>query len=372
MARDGFLELEGVQKAFGGTAVLEGLDLDIRRGEFVTLLGPSGCGKTTTLRLIAGFMPADAGTIRLDGRLLSGAGVSVPPEKRGIGLVFQSYAVWPHMTVRQNVGLPLRIRKQSRAQIEARVAEVLRLCRLDGLADRAPHQLSGGQLQRVALARALVYDPPLVLLDEPLSNLDVELREELRRELYHLHRTLDTTFVLVTHDQVEAMSLSDRVVVMRQGRIEQVGAPQDIYANPQTEFVARFLGSANMLQGVVADAAWGPGGAACLVQAGPLRLSVRAWAGARLGEAVSLALHPEAIRLGAAGPDRVAEGVVQAAFFLGRTQEVLIALDGLELRAMQVRGQGYKPGDRVGVGIPADAAIAIGRPPMPAPASAAA
>ncbi len=359
MADDGFLELDGVSKSFGGATVLDGIDLRVRRGEFLTLLGPSGCGKTTTLRLVAGFMPTDGGTIRLDGRVLSGAGDPVPPERRGIGLVFQSYAVWPHMSVRENVALPLRIRKRPRAVREARVAEVLRLCRLEPLADHAPHQLSGGQLQRVALARALVYDPPLVLLDEPLSNLDVELREELRGELHRLHQTLDTTFVLVTHDQVEAMSLSDRVVVMRQGRIEQVGTPPDIYANPQTEFVARFVGSANLVQGIVSEAT--PGGP-CLVRAGQLSIQVRGWPGAGPGQPVTLAIHPEAIRLLPAGPEDRDAATVQATWFLGRTQEVQVTQDGLELRVVQTRGQNLRTGDRVSVRIPPDAAIPIGHP----------
>jgi ABC-type Fe3+/spermidine/putrescine transport system ATPase subunit len=277
------------------------------------------------------------------------------------------------MSVRKNIELPLRVRKVPGAEIRRRVDETLQLCRLDGFADRDPHQLSGGQLQRVALARALVYRPRLVLLDEPLSNLDVALREDLRREIGRLHKLIGATFVLVTHDQVEAMSLSDRVVVMRQGRIEQIGAPEEIYRSPRTEFVAQFVGAANLLQGSIvaaaatdsaADAA-AAAPARCRVRVGGLTLAVRAWAGAAEGEAATLAVHPEVIRILAPGQgdraENLFEGTVRAAYFLGRTQEIVVDVEGVELRTVQVRSETFHAGQPVLLSIPGDAIIPLGR-----------
>ena len=360
-AAEGFLELQGVGKDFGAFTAVDGCTLSIAQGEFVTLLGPSGCGKTTTLRMIAGFLQPDRGEIRLAGEVLSSPGANVPPERRDIGMVFQSYAVWPHMSVRQNVELPLKIRHVGKAERSQRVDDVLRLCRLDALADRSPHQLSGGQLQRVALARALVYRPRLILLDEPLSNLDVALREELRREIHRLHEASGATFVLVTHDQVEAMSLSDRVVVMNGGRIEQVGAPHEIYEDPRTDFVASFVGSANLLNGVVRGGE-APGGRR-RVAVGGMVMEVRAWEGAVDGQAVTLALHPEGVRVGdqPGRGDQVFDGVVRAAYFLGRTQEVIVALGDVELRAVLVRGRKFVAGEAVRVSVDPEVAIPIGR-----------
>jgi len=364
-----FLELDGLRKEYNGVVALTDCSLAIGRGEFITLLGPSGCGKTTTLRAIAGFVRPDAGEIRLDGSVLSAASAHVAPEKRDIGMVFQSYAVWPHMSVRKNIELPLRLRKVPGAEIRRRVDETLQLCRLDGFADRDPHQLSGGQLQRVALARALVYRPRLVLLDEPLSNLDVALREDLRREIGRLHKLIGATFVLVTHDQVEAMSLSDRVVVMRQGRIEQIGAPEEIYRSPRTEFVAQFVGAANLLRGSIAAAAPAAGGAdaaaRCRVRVGGLTLAVRPWAGAAEGDAVTLAVHPEVIRILPPGQgdraENLFEGTVRAAYFLGRTQEIVVDVEGVELRTVQVRSETFHAGQPVLLSIPGDAIIPLGR-----------
>jgi ABC-type Fe3+/spermidine/putrescine transport system ATPase subunit len=361
-----FLQIQGIRKAYGSVTALDDCSLEIHRGEFVTLLGPSGCGKTTTLRMVAGFVRPDGGTIRIGDRVLSSDGVFVPPEKRGIGMVFQSYAVWPHMSVRANVELPLRLRGIGRAEARHQASEVLELCRLGKLADRDPHQLSGGQLQRVALARALVYKPELVLLDEPLSNLDVALREELRHELHLLHKAMGATFVLVTHDQVEAMSLSDRVVVMRDGRIEQVGAPQEIYRSPRTDFVAQFVGAANLLEGRIEDIVRTGDRVRCAVRVKDLILHVRGWDGARTGAAVTLAVHPEAVRLGEAATatansgDNQYEGVVRAAYFLGRTQEAVVDIGGVELRAVQVRGRTFVEGERIPLSVAVDSVIAIG------------
>ncbi|MES3002427.1 MAG: ABC transporter ATP-binding protein [Pseudomonadota bacterium] len=358
-----FLSLAHVGKRYGDAPVVEDFDLTVGRNEFITLLGPSGCGKTTTLRMIAGFVQPSSGEISLEGRSLSSASAHVSPEHRNIGMVFQSYAVWPHMTVRQNVELPLKLRKLPSADVRRRADEMLDLCRLGKLADRSPHQLSGGQLQRVALARALAYRPSLVLLDEPLSNLDVALREELRHELHQLHKAIESTFILVTHDQVEAMSLSDRVVVMRDGRIEQIGVPAEIYRAPATDFVAHFVGSANVLDGVVE--AIEPGDRVrCRVRVGALVLSVRAWVNVEVGDHVSLAVHPEAVQLLGGEPGVMSEnrfeGRVMSASFLGRTQEAVIDVGGIEMRAVQLRGVAPAEGENVTVSISPEAIVPIG------------
>jgi iron(III) transport system ATP-binding protein len=250
------IALEGVFKSFGATPVVRGLTLDVREGELVSLLGPSGCGKTTTLRMLAGLEHPDAGVIRIGGETVAGPGVRIPPERRGLGMVFQSYAVWPHRSVEQNVAYPLALRRLPKAEIAARVGEALRWVRLEALATRMPHELSGGQLQRVALARALVSGPRVLLLDEPLSNLDAALREELRAEIAALRARLGTTMVFVTHDQGEALALSDRIAVMNRGIIEQVDAPERLYREPLTPFVAAFVGGANVFAGEVREGAF--------------------------------------------------------------------------------------------------------------------
>lgn len=245
------LEVNGIRKVFDGTVALARVDFAPENGEFVTILGPSGCGKTTLLRLIAGFEVPDGGSIMMDGRPVSTgeAGVLVPPEKRNLGMVFQTYAIWPHMTVAQNIAYPLRLLKHSKSQIDRRVAEVLELVSLTGLERRLPNQLSGGQQQRVALARAIAPEPNLLLLDEPLSNLDAKLRERTRRDLRLIQQELGITTVLVTHDQAEAIELSDRIVVLSAGSVEQVGTPPELYRRPGNRFVADFLGAANLLPG---------------------------------------------------------------------------------------------------------------------------
>jgi ABC-type Fe3+/spermidine/putrescine transport system ATPase subunit len=240
------VELTALRKAYGATPVVKHVSLSIASGEMVALLGPSGCGKTTTLRMIAGLEIPDAGRISIDGRDVT----AQPPEARGLGMVFQSYAVWPHRTVAENVEYPLKLKGLGRAEREAKVKQALGWVRLEALADRRPDALSGGQLQRVALARALVADPRVLLLDEPLSNLDVQLREELRAEIATLRARLGTTMVYVTHDQGEALALADRVAVMNKGVLEQVAAPQVLYGEPATPFVARFVGGANVVDAI--------------------------------------------------------------------------------------------------------------------------
>lgn len=240
----GGLSVRGLVKRYGAFAAVAGIDLEIRRGEFLTLLGPSGSGKTTLLMMIAGFQEATEGDILLDGTSIAGT----PAEKRNFGMVFQGYALFPHMTVAENIGYALSVRGRPKAEISAKVAEMLELVQLQGLETRLPAQLSGGQQQRVALARALSFSPPVLLLDEPLGALDRKLRIEVQGQLKDLHRRVGTTFIYVTHDQDEALSMSDRVVIMRAGRVEQVGTPEELYTGPRSEFAASFLGKSNFLR----------------------------------------------------------------------------------------------------------------------------
>jgi ABC-type Fe3+/spermidine/putrescine transport system ATPase subunit len=243
------LKLSGVSKRFGGFLAADNIDLELQSGEFVSLLGPSGCGKTTTLRMIAGFVDPTAGSIEMDDQILSSPAGSVPPDRRQMSMIFQSYAIWPNMTVEQNVAFGLELRKIAKAEVKRRVGEMLEVVHMNHLADRYPAELSGGQQQRVALARAIVIRPQVLLLDEPLSNLDATLREEMRFEIRRLHDEFHVTTVYVTHDQAEAMVTSDRIAVMNQGRIEQVDQPRALYNQPKTRFVAGFIGRTNFLEG---------------------------------------------------------------------------------------------------------------------------
>ncbi len=243
------LSLVGLGKTFGRVPAVEDVSLSLRSGEFVSLLGPSGCGKTTTLRMIAGFMKPTTGRIEVNGQTVSSPTTVVPPERRGMSMIFQSYAIWPNMTVGQNVAFGLKLRKISSAEVTQRVHRILDTVRLRHLQDRYPAELSGGQQQRVALARAIVIEPEVLLLDEPLSNLDANLREEMRSEIRRLHDAFQITTVYVTHDQSEAMVTSDRIVVMNHGRIEQVDDPVSLYRRPKTRFVAGFIGRTNLLDG---------------------------------------------------------------------------------------------------------------------------
>jgi iron(III) transport system ATP-binding protein len=340
--------LSGLAKSFGSQVALHGIDLAIGHGQLVCLLGPSGCGKTTTLRLIAGFIEPSAGTIRVGDRLVSSPERSVPPEQRNMSMIFQSYALWPHMTVRENVGYGLRLRRLPRDEIARKVDAILAVARLSALAERYPTELSGGQQQRVALARALVVEPETLLLDEPLSNLDANLREEMRFELRRLHDAYRYTTVYVTHDQAEAMTTSDVVVVMNAGRIEQVGSPEEIYAAPRTEFVARFIGGTNILRGrnVAGD----------VVAVGELALQCGAGRLDPSGEtAVSVRFHD--IRLSIAPPDgsvgNMAPGRVVRHAFLGATRDYLVELSGgATLRVTAPAAQSLAPGSEVWVHLP--------------------
>ncbi|CAM3296641.1 MULTISPECIES: ABC transporter ATP-binding protein [Saccharibacillus] len=247
------IQITQLEKSFGSFRALQSIDLSIANGEFVAILGPSGCGKTTLLRLLAGFERPSGGEIRIDEVVVASPSAALPPEKRHIGMVFQNFALWPHMNVTEHIRFPIRSHKKTPPAIRAaesrRIAEVLKLIGLESLAERMPSELSGGQKQRVAIARAIAARPSLLLMDEPLSSLDAMLRMDMRREIQSVHRSTGTSIVYVTHDQGEALAMADRIVVMREGRIEQVGTPQDIYLRPQTEFVARFVSKSNLLPG---------------------------------------------------------------------------------------------------------------------------
>ncbi|MBV8446616.1 MAG: ABC transporter ATP-binding protein [Hyphomicrobiales bacterium] len=321
-----FLEIENLRKLYGAQVGVQHFDIAVERGEFISFLGPSGCGKTTTLRMVAGFEQPSGGSIRIDGRDV----VGLRPNQRNIGMVFQSYALFPNMTVAQNVAFGLKIAKRPEAEIKPRVAEMLQMIKLPQLGDRYPYQLSGGQQQRVALARALAGSPQLLLLDEPLSALDAKIRASLRSEIRDLQRKLGITTIYVTHDQEEALAMSDRIVVMSDGRIEQLGTPFEIYNRPRTRFVASFVGTLNILRGQVIDPAKG----VVRVDEQDIRLDQQI-PNAGPGEARAIAVRPEAVTLGEAGADRNAmKGTIEEVSFLGaivrvrvRFKDNLISLD---------------------------------------------
>ncbi len=334
---DDYLTIRDLTKSYDGkTKALDRVSLGARKGEFVTFLGPSGSGKTTTLMLIAGFEAADGGSVRVGGVEMAG----VPPHKRGIGVVFQNYALFPHRTALQNVMFPLQMRSVAHAKAEAKAREMLDLVGLADLASRHPRQLSGGQQQRVALARALVFDPALLLLDEPLGALDKNLREQMQLEIKRIQRALLVTTVFVTHDQSEAMALSDRIVVFEGGRIQQDGAPLDIYLRPRTEFVARFVGDSNLLEARIADRAQG---IAEVEGLGRVQLDPAATASAPDG--VTLLLRPEALQPSGAEANRLTLAVEEVVQF-GDSALVLGQVGGVTLRA-RIAGraaQGLAPG----------------------------
>jgi putative spermidine/putrescine transport system ATP-binding protein len=325
-----FLDLSDVRKNYGPNTVVHKFDLDVERGEFISFLGPSGCGKTTTLRMVAGFEVPSAGAIRIDGKDIT----RLRPNQRNVGMVFQSYALFPNMTVADNVAFGLKIAKKSPAEIASRVEEMLKIIKLPHLGGRYPYQLSGGQQQRVALARALAIKPQVLLLDEPLSALDAKIRVSLREEIRSLQRNLGITTIYVTHDQEEALSMSDRIVVMNEGRVEQIGAPFEIYNNPKTRFVASFVGTLNILKGKVVDPAAGK-----IAIDGQELFAARSIGHLQAGAACSAALRPEAATLQEAanresGPRNRMVGTIEEVSFLGsvvrirvRFQENTISLD---------------------------------------------
>ncbi|MFO1161698.1 MAG: ABC transporter ATP-binding protein [Reyranellaceae bacterium] len=313
------LTLDRVSKSYGTTKALDEVSLTIARGEFLTLLGPSGSGKTTMLMSIAGFVAPTSGEIRLDGAPIQ----HLPPERRNFGMVFQGYALFPHLTVARNIAFPLEVRGVPRDEIARKVREAVELVQLDGLVERLPRQLSGGQQQRVALARALVFSPHLLLLDEPLSALDRKLRADMQVELKEFHRRVGLTFIYVTHDQEEALSMSDRVAILNHGRLLQLGAPAELYERPATRFVAEFLGKSNFLAGTVEQS--GPGGFT-LRSGGALFLQTGQGPVAALGEKILLALRPERIAIVGDGPlpANVIDGTIASWSYLGTSFHLLV------------------------------------------------
>jgi iron(III) transport system ATP-binding protein len=330
------LAIEGLTCRFGASVAVDQLDLAVPEGALLCLLGPSGCGKTTTLRAIAGLIAPAAGRILREGELLSAPGSVVPPEKRRMAMIFQSYALWPHMTVAGNVAYALKLRGLGRAEMEAQVAAVLRAVHLEAMAERLPAELSGGQQQRVAIARALAMQPRTLLMDEPLSNLDASLREEMRHELRRLHEAHGVTTVYVTHDQAEAMATADLVAVMQEGRLAQLGPPEAVYAAPANAFVARFLGGTNLIPGRHLGRA--------TVDCGAFALACASGEPAADGAAV-VAIRPHAVTLARAPGPNIVAARLRRATFLGPVREVEAeAPGGIVLRA-SLPADAALPGD---------------------------
>jgi putative spermidine/putrescine transport system ATP-binding protein len=352
-AAGGAVWLRNVVKRYGEQVVIDGLELSVRPGEFLTLLGPSGSGKTTLLMMVAGFVHPNAGDVLVDGVSVLGK----PPHQRGIGVVFQNYALFPHLTVSQNVGFPLEMRKLRRADIEQKVRASLELVQLSGLERRLPRQLSGGQQQRVALARAMVFRPPALLMDEPLGALDRRLRQQMQIEIKHLHRALGVTVIYVTHDQEEALTMSDRVAVMRDGRLEQVDPPRELYDAPATGFVATFVGESNLIDCSVRQRGGGrqqvesATGRTFLVQGG--------WTPAPPDGPAALCVRPEQVRLlcEAERADNEVPGCVADVIFQGESTRVLVATERGECISARVTGRDQarvRVGDSVRLGWNAD------------------
>ncbi len=360
------IAIAGLTKRFGDVGAVNDLHLEVRPGELVALLGPSGCGKTTTLRLVAGFLSPEAGEIRVGDRVLSSPTVVVPPERRRMAMIFQSYALWPHMTVSQNVAYGLRFAGVGRADRDRKVEEMLRAVQLGGYGGRYPGELSGGQQQRVAVARALVVEPEILLLDEPLSNLDASLREEMRFEIRRLHERFSITTLYVTHDQAEAMVISDRVAVLRDGRVAQIGLPAEVFERPRTRFVAEFVGKTNLIDAVADGAGW--------VRRDDLRLRVpaatppAAASGAPVQTgAVVVSIRPHQIALGPRGVPAgdgaasVLTGTVVRASYLGEAIDYQVALDGSDV-VLRITGPTPAracPGEAVSVTVPAEACVLL-------------
>jgi iron(III) transport system ATP-binding protein len=349
------VELKGLTKHYGDAVAVDGVSLRVEHGQLVCLLGPSGCGKTTTLRLIAGFIEPSAGEIVVGGKVLSSTARTVPPEGRNMSMIFQSYALWPHMTVAENVAYGLKIRKLDKATIDGKLKAILSTARLEALADRYPGELSGGQQQRVSLARALVVEPETLLLDEPLSNLDANLREEMRFEIRRLHDRYRYTTVYVTHDQSEAMTTADLIAVMNHGKVEQLAPPEEIYSHPRSEFVARFIGGANILRGPALDEA------RVSVAGATLRTTGRTLTA---GKPVALSVRQHEIAIAAEKPqsttDNHLHAVVTRQVFLGSARDYTVALDDkTELRVTAPPGRNIAPGEGVWLHLPAEQVRAL-------------
>ena len=358
----GAVRVEGVSKAFGGVAAVRDVTLAVEPGEFVTLLGPSGCGKTTLLRLLAGFEEPDSGRLLISGRDMAG----LPSYERPVNTVFQHYALFPHLSVAGNVAFGLRRSAYPPAEIPSRVAKALEMVRLQGLGERRIDQLSGGQKQRVALARAMVLEPDVLLLDEPMAALDLKLRKEMQVEVKNLQERLRTTFVFVTHDQDEALVMSDRIAVMSEGRIEQVGAPEQLYERPRTRFVADFLAVRNFLEATVAEVA---GGFATLRTKGGLLVRARDDGAWRTGESVLVGIRPERIAIadGGASDASALAGVIDDEIYLGDTTDWRVRL-GEELVTVSegaATAQARRRGDTLRLVFPPDAILRLEASPSP-------
>ena len=346
------LRLVNIAKSFGDFKAIDDLNLEIGDGEFVTLLGPSGCGKTTTLRTIAGFYVPDAGEVYIKERLVN----DIPPSRRNTGMCFQSYALFPHMSVFDNVRFGLRMRGVSFDEQKRRVDDALRMVELEQLGARKPAELSGGQQQRVALARAIVIEPDVLLFDEPLSNLDAKLRESVRVEIRNLQKRLGITAVYVTHDQAEALVISDRVVIMNHGKIEQTGDPHWVYNNPKTSFVAGFIGIANIRRGRVTSAS--AAGCTITTDFGDLRVPSTSLL---VGDEVSVSFRPEDIVISATPGPNTYRGRVQQSIFMGNLTDLFIEVKGGLFRAQMGKGRAYAAGDEIVFGIPEDAVRILDR-----------
>ncbi|MCH1625783.1 ABC transporter ATP-binding protein [Ferdinandcohnia quinoae] len=330
------VELQNVSKQFGDNTVVQDVSLQVKEGEFLTLLGPSGCGKTTTLRMIAGFEQPTEGTILLDGRRVD----NVPANKRNVNTVFQSYALFPHMNIYDNIAFGLKMRRANKNSIKEKVTKMLELVQLQGFEKRMPSQLSGGQKQRIAIARALINNPKVILLDEPLGALDLKLRKQMQVELKHLQKQLKITFIYVTHDQEEALTMSDRIAVMNKGIVEQIGLPVDIYEKPQTKFVADFIGETNLFEGNVSKV----NGRYAYLDLGVKEIEVKN-EGLQIGEKVYLTIRPERIHILADGSQEAANSVqLKARFkeriYVGSTSKMVVLLDnGKEVVINEPAGQ---------------------------------
>lgn len=354
-----YLTLDHLTKRFpargavGEVAAVDDISLGIDKGQFVTLLGPSGCGKTTTLRLIAGFEFPTSGQISLDGQRLE----DVPPNRRDMAMVFQSYAIFPHLSVFDNIAYGLTVRKVPRADIKRRVDEVMRLTALTGLQARQPSQISGGQQQRVALARALVVEPKVLLFDEPLSNLDAKLREEMRFEIRDLQKRLGITAIYVTHDQQEALVMSDVIAIINKGKLAQLGSPEDVYERPQSRFVAEFIGLSNFLTAKVESAA----GGTATARVGAAALTATPLPGFRPDKPSLLFIRPDEIEVGGtAGAPNTLGAVIGKTTYLGDRIDYLVKLgDGLDLRVQTKGDRRYQPGETVQLHFPPDRARLI-------------
>ncbi len=362
------MRLKGLTLRYGGVdaAAVDNLSLEVGDGELLALLGPSGCGKTTTLRLVAGFLEPEAGEIWVGDRCVSAPGNVVPPERRRMAMIFQSYALWPHLTVAQNVGYGLRFKSGlSRAERDKRIAEMLRVVQLAGYEARYPGELSGGQQQRVAVARALVVEPEILLLDEPLSNLDANLREEMRFEIRRLHEAFGITTLYVTHDQAEAMVISDRIAVLQAGRVAQVGSPAAVFERPRTRFVAEFIGKTNVVDGVAV--------AADVVEHDGARFAVAAGR-FTTGDRITLSIRPHQIQLVDAPPaggttPGLLTATIKRATFLGDSldYEVAIGASGPVLRVIGTVARRLVPGEAVGLRIDPAACVPLEDTRQPSP-----